>query len=105
MIYKVVTTPEAQEGLRDAYRFIRQGSPEAAKRWARGVRKAIRELSRSPARCSIAPESVAFDGIIRELFYGAGNRGTYRILFTVIDKTVFVLHVRHGAMQPLLSDD
>jgi plasmid stabilization system protein ParE len=51
------------------------------------------------------PESREFDRPIRELFYGFGNRGTYRILFTIIDRTVFVLHVRHGSMQPLLTED
>jgi hypothetical protein len=26
------------------------------------------------------------------------------ILFTIIDRTVFVLHVRHGSMQQLLTE-
>lgn len=105
MTFRVVTTPEAQEGLRDIYRFIRRDSPESARRWAKGARRAIRRLSRFPARCPVAPEGFEFEGPIRELLYGSGNRGTYRILFTIIDKTVFVLHVRHGSMQPLLTED
>jgi plasmid stabilization system protein ParE len=105
MTYRVVTTAEAQEGLRDIYRFIQRDSPESARRWATGVRRAIRGLSRFPTRCLVAPEGFEFDRPIRELLYGSGNRGTYRILFTIIDKTVFVLHVRHGSMQPLLAED
>lgn len=105
MIYKVVVTPEAEEGLRDAYLFIRRDSSAAARRWATSARRAIRGLSRFPDRCPIAPESREFDRAIRELLYGSGNRGTYRILFTIIDRTVFVLHVRHGSMQPLLMED
>ena len=105
MTYRVVTTPEAQEGLRDIYCFIQRDSLVAARRWATGVRRAIRGLSRLPTRCLVAPEGFEFDRPIRELLYGSGNRGTYRILFTIIDKTVFVLHVRHGSMQPLLTED
>jgi hypothetical protein len=31
--------------------------------------------------------------------------GTYRILFAIVEKTVFVLHFRHGSMQSLMFDD
>ena len=54
---------------------------------------------------ALAPDSISFSEPIRELFYGHGNRGTYRILFVVLDKAVFVLHIRHGAMLPLKPDD
>jgi plasmid stabilization system protein ParE len=105
MIYRVVVTPEAEEGLGEAYRFVRRDSQDAARRWSKGARRAIRGLSRFPDRCPIAPESREFDRPIRELLYGSGNRGTYRILFTIIDRTVFVLHIRHGSMLPLLAED
>jgi plasmid stabilization system protein ParE len=104
MTYKVIVTPEANQGLHDGYLFIRKDSLEAARRWAKGARRSIRALSRFPNRCSVAPESREFERPIRELFYGSGNRGTYRILFTIIDRTVFVLHVRHGSMQQLLTE-
>jgi hypothetical protein len=35
------------------------------------------------------------------LLFGTGNRGTYRFLFVVLDRSVFVVHVRHGSMLPL----
>ncbi len=51
----------------------------------------------------MAPESASFDLPIRELFFGSGNRGTYRFLFVVFDeeKSVYILHVRHGSTLPL----
>jgi plasmid stabilization system protein ParE len=103
--YKVVGTAEAQEGLRDVYCALRDVSPAFAKRWAKGIRQSLRGLSRFPTRCPVAPESREFDGVIRELLYGSGNRGTYRILFTIIGNTVFALHVRHGSMRGLLPED
>ncbi len=49
----------------------------------------------------MAPESTTFPERLRELLYGRGNRGTYRIIFVIIDLSVFVLHVRHGSRLPL----
>jgi phage-related protein len=51
----------------------------------------------------MAPESTSFDEPVRELFFGTGNRGTYRFLFVIseTEKTVYLLHVRHGSMLPL----
>jgi plasmid stabilization system protein ParE len=104
MIYKIVVTREAEDGLRDAYRFIRRDSREAASRWAKGARRSIRSLSRFPERCPVSSETREFDIPVRELLYGSGNRGTFRVLFAIIERTVFVLHFRHGSMEPLLTE-
>jgi len=49
----------------------------------------------------MAPEAAYFDDPIREIFHGSGNRGTYRIIFTVINDAIFILHVRHGSQDVL----
>jgi plasmid stabilization system protein ParE len=91
-------TPAAESELRAAYRYIRNRAPVAARDWIRGARRAAKTLARRPDRCPLAPESVSFDQPIRELFFGSGNRGTYRFLFVVIAQSVYILHVRHGSM-------
>lgn len=96
-----MVTPEAENDLRTAYRYIRRYSPQAAREWIRRARQSIRTLRNYPERCSLAPESDSFDQTIRQQLFGKGNRGTYRILFVIFDKTVFILHVRHGSMLPL----
>lgn len=101
MTYRIIVTPNADEDLRRAHRFIWEHSPLAASRWSKGARAAIKSLRRNPERCSIAAESEVFREPIHELLYGKGNRGAYRILFTVEGRTVFVLHVRHGSMETL----
>jgi plasmid stabilization system protein ParE len=101
MLYRVIVTPEAESDLRMAYRYIRRDSAPAAREWIQRARHSVKTLSQHPNRCPLAPESVSFDEPIRELLFGSGNRGTYRILFVVIDKSVFILHVRHGSMLPL----
>ena len=100
MTYRVVITPAAKDDLRQAYRYIREDSPDSARRWAAGARRAIRTLARNPERCALAAESRSFEETIRQLLYGSGNRGTYRILFIILEGTV-VLHVRHGSMTEL----
>ena len=62
--------------------------------------KAFRSLEKNPLRCPLAPESVFFKEEIRQLVYGQ-----YRILFTVKGDTVYVLRVRHGAMEYLKPED
>jgi len=107
MTYRVIITPAAENDLRAAYRYICSYAPRAARNWVRRARQAARGLARHPERCSLAPESASFDLPIRELLFGSANRGTYRFLFVVFDeeKSVYILHVRHGSMLPLSSDE
>lgn len=101
---RIVITPQAEQDMRAIYRHIRHDAPDAASRWSKGIRAHIKTLARSPERAPLAPESDTFEEPIRHLLYGKGNRGTYRILFAVLEKTVFVLHVRHGSMDVLTPD-
>jgi len=105
MRYRVTITPEAKSDLRYACSYIRRDSPRAASAWLKAATQKIKTLAQYPERCSLAPESVSFEEPIRELFYGHGNRGTYRILFVVLDNAVFVLNVRHGSMLPLRPEE
>ncbi|MFN0100538.1 MAG: type II toxin-antitoxin system RelE/ParE family toxin [Bryobacteraceae bacterium] len=83
------------------HRRIRREAPQAAARWSKGIRAHIKTLVGFPERCPLGPESETFDEPIRQLLFGRGSRGTYRILFAVLEKTVFALHVRHGSMDVL----
>jgi len=105
MTYHVIITPEAENDLRTAYRYIRSHAPDAARDCIRRARRSARTLARHPERCPLAPESASFGEPIRELFFGSGNRGTYRLLFVVLDKSVYILHVRHGSMLPLSTGE
>ena len=103
--YRVIVTPEAENDLRTAYRYIRRHAPQAARELIRRARQSIRTLRNYPERCSLAPESDSFAQEIRQLLFGSGNRGTYRILFVIIGRAVFILHVRHGSMLPLEPEE
>ena len=99
--YRVIITPGAKSDLRAICRYIRRHAPQAAKVWLKGVHQSIKSLKQYPERAALAPESFAFHEPVRELIYGQGNRGTYRILFVIHHALIHVLHVRHGSRLPL----
>lgn len=98
---RVIITPQAEQDIRSIYRRIKSAAPDTALRWSKGIRAQIKTLAKFPERAALAPENATFDEPIRQLLYGKGNRGTYRILFAILKSTVFVLHVRHGSMDVL----
>ncbi len=98
--YRVEPTDKALVDAGEAYFWINEGSEGAALRWYEGLMKAFRSLEQNPLRCPLAPESAFFKEEIRQLIYGK-----HRILFTVESETVFVLRVRHGAMEYLKPED
>lgn len=93
---RVRPRPEIEE----AYLYIRQDSPENAPRWRAGLLEAAATLETFPKRCPVAPENGPFEFEIRQLLYGR-----YRLLFTVRDDTVVILHVRHGAREWMKADE
>ena len=101
MTYRVLIMPRAEHDLRTIYQYIRRKAPGAATGWLRRARHAASSLAHSPERCPFAPERAASEEPVRQLLFGSGSRGTYRFLFTVVERTVYVLHVRHGSMLPL----
>jgi plasmid stabilization system protein ParE len=103
--YRIIVTPEAKADLRDIYRYIRDRAPRAATQWSVSARASIKTLSHFPERCPLAPESSHFDVPIRQMFLGTGNRGTCRVLYVIVDKSVRVIHVRHGSMLPLGAEE
>jgi len=101
MSYRVILTPRAKHNLRAIHAYIFEQAPRAADDWLDRAERAVNSLAHHPERCPLAPESRSFGKPIRQLLFGVGNRGTYRLLFVVADQLVYVLHVRHGAMLPL----
>lgn len=99
--YRIILQPEAYNGMERGYRYIEQRqSTEAAHAWAVGLMEAINSLQTMPRRCPIARESDVFPFEIRQLRYGKKTQA-YRILFTIRDDVVSILHIRHSAQDDL----
>jgi plasmid stabilization system protein ParE len=103
MKYQVVVTDQADTEAEGAYLWILERSPDGAAQWWNGLEVAILSLERMPTRCPFAPENDVFDEEIRQLLYGK-RQHRYRILFTVREQTVVILHIRHGVREYLKGE-
>ena len=104
MKYRVLIQPTAKSELLEAYRWYHHESPAAARQWLDDLLHTIDTLETFPERCALAPENDAFEETIRQLLHGK-KRGTYRILFTVKEEVVHILHIRHASREHLFKDD
>ncbi len=95
-LYQVIILPAAERDIGDAYEWLAEQDAGAAIRWYNRLLEVIFSLDTFPERCPIAPESEFLNAEVREIFHGR-RRHKYRILFTVSENEVHVLHVRHGA--------
>ncbi len=102
--YRVIIQPAAAAEIEHAYLRIAAEAPETAARWYNGLLDAIESLSAHPRRCSLAPENSAFEYEIRYLLYGRKGR-RYRVLLTVLEDAVHVLHFRHWAQQTMAAGE
>ena len=94
--YQVIILPSAERDIGEAYEWLVEQDAEAAIRWYNRLLEVIFSLDTFPERCPLAPESEFFNVEIREIFHGR-RQHKYRILFTMRENEVYILHVRHGA--------
>lgn len=101
MAYRVEVTARAEKDANGILEWLlSEGAGERGTRWFQSLADAIDSLSEFPLRCPLAPENGNFRFEVRNLFYGE-SPNVYRILFTVVNETVFVLSIRHGRRRPL----
>lgn len=91
--YQVILTPEAEDDLREIYRYIASVLQErsAAQRLVTNLRNTILDLETMPERWNRYDREPWFSRGIRKAI--AGN---YIIFYTVQDQSVFVLSVLYG---------
>jgi len=99
MSFRVEITTEAEGDLDSILDWlISEHAGDTGIRWFEALEDAIATLAEFPERCSVAPESRLFPFEVRQLLYG-NKPHIYRVLFTIEEKTVYVLRVRHGRRQ------
>jgi plasmid stabilization system protein ParE len=97
---RVLLTPQAKQDITAAYLYIRADAPEAARRWRFRLRQLIRTLATFSERHEISAEGNEVGVALRQMLYGS-----YRVLYTVEEKSVRIHALRHGACRPLLPDE
>lgn len=94
--WNVIVELPALRDITECHLWIAERDIEAADRWFYDIYDTIGSLEMFPERCPLAPESKFLNHEIREILHGR-RQYKYRILFTVTENEVHVLHVRHGA--------
>jgi plasmid stabilization system protein ParE len=91
-VFRVVVEREARDNIRDLFRDLKERDPGSGYpvRWLSGIQAAITDLAVSAERHGPAYEDRFFTDLIRHRLYES-----YKILFTIRDDRVHVLHVRH----------
>lgn len=89
--FEVIFELTAQADVRGSYEWgCRVWGKREAQQWVRQLRKAISDqLSLVPRGFPIAPEDDEFSEEIRQMIVGR-----YRVLFTIRENKVHVLHIR-----------
>lgn len=90
--FRVRITRTAERDIEEIWSFIAQDSPEEASRFIRRLESQIATLERFPERCPLIPENESLGTRYRHLLYGS-----YRSVFRLRGKTVYVLRIIHGA--------
>ena len=105
MKYKLRLSRRAKEDRQRAYDWYAANySDECALRWFTGITQSIESLSTDPFRRPKAIENDRFPFDLYELLYGA-KKNKHRILFTVREDVVFVVHIRPSAQRELTEGD
>lgn len=90
--FRVRITRIAERDFEEIWSFIAQDSPDEADKFVRRLEEQITLLERFPKRCPLIPENESLGTQYRHLLYGS-----YRSVFRVSGKTVYVLRIIHGA--------
>jgi len=95
---RVTITADARDEVAAAFAYIEQAtSYEAALHWLEGLERLIHSLEEMPERFPIALEDRHFPhGTLRRALHF-----NHRVLFTIDENHVQVLHIRHGMRDEL----
>ncbi len=103
MAYLVNITVRAERDLALLYEEIEAESSSAARKWYQGLKRAILGLEDQPYIWLATREARH----LRHILYGRRPHSIYRVIYRVHEKqkTVVVLHIRHGSRRPFKASD
>src|SRR3989304_1939246 len=104
MTFTVRTLPRAEFDAQQIYDWIKEQSPDGARRWWDAFLVACDNLKQDPDRYSLAPEANLCEREIRQFLFRA-RRGRYSRLFYVIVKAEGPITRGRGPGQPDLMPD
>lgn len=105
MQYEVVLLSKAQEEFHAIVDWLVSRSPRGASRWLAAYGKVIDRLEREPDHFALAPENEQFSVSIRQALFQTPRGRTYRLIFTVAEKQVRILHLRGPGQDAVSHED
>jgi plasmid stabilization system protein ParE len=96
MAYRVEFRPRAEQDLETLFRQVVQVAPLRGPEWVNGMERAIGSLREMPGRCPVVRPFSKGAVEVRQLLYGRYPH-RYKVYFTIDSRTVWILHIRHGA--------
>ena len=100
MSRKVRLSQRARDDVEEAYLYIRQDSPDRAKRWRERLLAAIHSLQDFPERHAVLFDAAIAGREVRQMTFGV-----YLVLYSIEAEQVNVLTVRHAARRPIEPGD
>lgn len=94
MKFTVNTLRAAERDFNGILEYIAARSKAGAEAWAKAFDKALTCLEDSTDSCPLAAENEHVDFELREILFKTRRGLIYRILFTIRENTVFILHIR-----------
>ena len=104
MNFTVHTLWRAERDFDRIVAWLYERSPQGADAWLRAWEKARESLRDSADKFGLAPENEGQELEVREIAFRTRKGKDYRVLYTIRDCDVFIMHLR-GPGQNLLSPD
>lgn len=94
MKFTLVLLPQAERDVDLIVNFIRGNSPQGANSWYGRWLQACKTLETAADSFGVAPEDADSSFKVQQLAFKTRYGEPYRVLYRIVDRTVYVYHVR-----------
>ena len=103
MTFHLIVLPQADRDVDVIVNFLHSKSPRGANAWYRQWLRTCETLKKSADSFGLAPENDISRFTVQQLVFRTRHGNAYRVLYRIVDRTVYVYHVR-GAGQDYATD-